>query len=66
MYLFVILYYTVTILLPFLFSRQYKTKSQITFMLGYLVRNINDVELSVVSVERILEYMRCPQEVQYP
>lgn len=34
-------------------------------MLGYLVRNINDMELSVVSVERILEYMHCPQEVTW-
>jgi len=28
-----------------------------------LVRNINDAEMSIVSVERILEYRDCPQEV---
>ncbi|KAL3108383.1 hypothetical protein niasHT_015305 [Heterodera trifolii] len=37
----------------------------ITFMLAYLVRNVNDFELSIVSVERILEYMKCPQEAHW-
>ncbi|KAF7636050.1 hypothetical protein Mgra_00004499 [Meloidogyne graminicola] len=34
----------------------------ITVILGFLVRNINDAEMSIVSVERILEYRDCPQE----
>ncbi|KAL3100076.1 hypothetical protein niasHT_022904 [Heterodera trifolii] len=37
----------------------------ITFMLAFLVRNANDFELSVISVERILEYMKCPQEAHW-
>ncbi|CAK5040960.1 unnamed protein product [Meloidogyne enterolobii] len=37
----------------------------ITVILGFLVRNINDAEMSIVSVERILEYRDCPQEASW-
>uniref|UniRef100_A0A1I8BIX4 ABC-type glutathione-S-conjugate transporter n=1 Tax=Meloidogyne hapla TaxID=6305 RepID=A0A1I8BIX4_MELHA len=37
----------------------------VTVILGFLVRNINDAEMSIVSVERILEYRDCPQEAAW-
>jgi hypothetical protein len=45
----------------FYFLNNYFIK--ITVILGFLVRNINDAEMSIVSVERILQYRNCPQEV---
>jgi len=37
----------------------------ISFMMVFFIRNASDVETSIVSVERILEYMSCPQEADW-
>lgn len=37
--------------------------SKVTQVLSWFVQKISDLEMSFISVERIKEYTRCPQEV---